>query len=232
MKSESEIVRVNDDVVIEIDERGTLNVPPYLEERVEAIWRLEKSARGDKLFNGIIFNAVDISSERIVGHWMPYRYALAGYCEPSLGRELGTFPLAVNGITRCQGKLLVALRSPDVVSYPNTWELAPSGGLDPGAVIDGRLDGRRGLLNELAEEVGIKSSEVLCTTAVAAVKDWSGHALELCYIIDVREVVMQHFEPPLDEYQDFLWIRPDEWEDFVAQQPVVPMSRLLRTLVD
>lgn len=227
----AEVIKLEPTVLVEVDERGLLQVSHHLEMQVEEIWLEQKALRGDKLFNGVIFNAVQVTPQRIIGHWMPYRYAFAGYRNPVLGRDLGILPLAVNGITRCNGRLLAGLRSPDVVSYPNTWELAPSGGVDPGSAQGCRLDIKQGVLKELYEETGITVSDVLRAQPIAAVKDWGGHALEVVFLIDVREVVFEHFEPPIDEYRDFVWLLPDEWELFAETHRVVPMSHLLKSIV-
>ncbi len=222
-----EIVSVQRNLRVVIDRDRRFEPPEYLDEQVLAIWREEKAQRGDALFDGTIFSADVVAPNIILGHWIPYRYALAGYRDPSLMKAVGVLPLAVNGLTRCRGRVLMGLRSPNVAASPDTWELAPSGGVDPEAVDGDHLDVRRSLLQELEEETGFDATDVVSIEPFAAVKDWEGNALELCFRLDLSDDALNSFDPPIDEYRDFEWVGIDEWDAFAEGKQVLPMSRII-----
>lgn len=222
-----EVIPIQQTVRVIIDPSRRFEPPADLEAQVLEIWRAEKAVRGEALFDGTIFSADVVTSTVIRGHWIPYRYALAGYRHPDLVKAVGVLPVAINGLTRCQGKVLMGLRSPDVVASPNTWELAPSGGVDPEAVDGDHIDVRRSLLQELREETGFYPTDVVDMAPFAAIKDWEGNALELCFWLDLRDDAIDRFNPPIDEYRDFEWVAVSEWDEFAKGKQVLPMSEII-----
>ena len=76
--------------------------------------------------------------------------------QPGLLAELGVRSLAVCGMLRCPGGVVLGLRHRAANYQPGMWQLAPAGSVDSGAVgADGTIDLRRQLLRELREELGV-----------------------------------------------------------------------------
>ncbi len=225
MLKPAEIFRVQSNLRVEIDRQRVFDPPAALEELVMDIWRTEKAQRGDALFDGTIFSADTITPTLIRGHWIPYRYALTGYRHPETVRAAGVLPMAVNGLTRCRGRILLARRSPYVAASPNMWELAPSGGVDPEAIHGDHIDIRRSLLQELHEEVGFFEEDIMRLSPFAVVRDES--SLELCFWVDLKDDAMDRFDPPIDEYRDFEWVSPEEWPAFCEGKSILEITKLI-----
>lgn len=215
-------IPLEDNVRIVVDSEYKLILSPEIENRVSDIWRKEKDARGNALFEGQIFNTIHLSPQVIRGHWISYRYALAAYIDPLLGNAMSILPTAVNGITRCSHKILLALRSQSVVAYSGYWELAPSGGVDPNALTGNTVDVRKSILDELVEETGIEENDVLSVSLFAAIHEEA--TLELCYLIDVHDNVIQRFDPPKIEYSIFEWVDEPLLKDFISSHRMLPLS--------
>ncbi len=222
---QAEILRVQPNLRVEIDPDRVFDPNSALEELVMNVWRVEKAERGDSLFDGTIFSADVVTPTLIRGHWIPYRYALTAYRHPEAVKAAGVLPLAVNGLTRCRGKVLLARRSPYVAASPNMWELAPSGGVDPEAIQGNHIDVKRSLLQELHEEVGFSEEEIAHLSPFAVVRDES--SLELCFWVDLKDDAMERFDPPIDEYRDFEWVSPEEWAAFSEGKSILEITRVI-----
>ncbi len=129
------------------------------------------NGKNPHLFDGLIFSAIEVTSERIIGRWINYRYALMVYRRPHLAEELGINPVAVSGITLAEGYVLVAKRAAYVAQYAGHLEFVPSGGIDPKAVLGHSIDYREALLLELEEETGIDRQKVRSIEPTALIFD-------------------------------------------------------------
>ncbi|MDP1835689.1 MAG: hypothetical protein Q8K75_07145 [Chlamydiales bacterium] len=226
-----DIVALTSDVRVLVDPELKLALPAGLEQRVSEIWQEEKAKRGAMLYEGQIFNSVSVSPSLITGYWMSYRYAMAAYVDPTLGKDMKILPTAVNGITRCGGKILIALRSDNVVAYPHHWELAPSGGVDPAALVGNTIDVRKSILDELIEETGILEEDVLSVSLFAAMHNREETTLELCSFIDVSEDIISRFNPPVVEYVDFQWLSAEEVHSFGDSHLLLPLTASILKLL-
>lgn len=225
--SENCVMQLSNALVVKVDQEKTLEVSAALEQAVDDLWAEEKQLRGDALFDGRIFHAEEITPDCVSGHWIPYRYALAGYRNPLLARQLGVLPVAVNGVAYCQDRFLLGLRSDAVTCFAGVWELAPSGGVDPMAVRGEVVDCRACLLTELEEETGIQQESVMSVQPWIAVIDRGLSALELCFRIELSLQAEHQLVAASSEYSRFLWLTREQLPAFCSESSVLPLSELL-----
>lgn len=206
-----------------------------LERQVGVIWDEESRRLGQVLFDGIIFSAAEYSSEHILGSWIRYRYALAGYKNPELGRELGVLPVAVNGISLLNDQILLGRRSNKVAAFPGKWELAPSGGIDErDCQAKVNVSYVKALYRELQEETGLEANTVEQALPWRLVEDRQVNTLELCMKLYLSPTATDYFHPTSSEYSEFCWLHQAQIGDFLLQHQaaVVPLAEyLLKSLV-
>ncbi len=208
-----------------------LLISPCLQEKVDKLWE-EERRKNSHLFDGVIFSAVDISSTRLLGHWVSYRYALAVYRQPLLAEELRVNPVAVNGFSVASGHVLLARREANVSQYPGCWELAPSGGIDPKAASGTSIDYRCALLTELEEETGIDRAQVTSIDPFVLVFDSLTGSWEMV----LKMPMTLDIEKPMrsSEYSEFIWVELVKLETFLNAQPpdgVVPFTRVMAEIM-
>ena len=105
-----------------------------------------------RLFNGRVFSADTITAKHITGHLTEFRRIVAQMEQPGLFADLEVRPLAVCGVLRCAGGVVVGRRHRTAIYQAGMWRLAPTGSVDASAVNDdGVVDLRRQRLNRLRE---------------------------------------------------------------------------------
>ncbi|MEX2451987.1 MAG: hypothetical protein WD407_14110 [Rhodospirillales bacterium] len=167
------------------DTGGALAVSPSAQERIEAIWRQEKAARGDALYNGRVFNLTSITPGEITGFYVDYAAVLAQHRDPDLFNDLNLRPLAVCGIVSLKQGLIFGLRNDNLTADPGMWELAASGGVDDSVRGEnGAVDFQEQFLGELCEELNLPSDAVSAISAVALLEDLKTHVCDL--VLDAR----------------------------------------------
>jgi hypothetical protein len=143
-------------------------LPASVEIEVDRIWA---EARCDRpsLFNGRVFTADRIASDRIEGHWTEYRRVLAQMRRPSLFAAQHTLSLSVNGLIACADGLVLGRRQASALYMPGRWQAAPAGAVESR---DGEetVDPRRQVLAELAEELGLGGAAVSGIVPVVAIE--------------------------------------------------------------
>jgi 8-oxo-dGTP pyrophosphatase MutT (NUDIX family) len=126
--------------------------------RVDDLWARAVRER-EGLVDGGLFSLAGVanaSSAGIAGRFVEYRYHVAQRMDPSLEAILKVRPLAVTAIVRCAEGLLIGQRPGRAIQDGGSWELIPAGGVEPDSLLpDGRIDPRRQVVKELAEETGV-----------------------------------------------------------------------------
>jgi hypothetical protein len=101
-----------------------------LEAEIDRIWdaaQLQMAAGGaGRLFNGRVFSADIIAEEHIGGHMTEFRRIVAQMHRPALFDVLGVRPLAVCGVLRCAGGVVVGRRHVDAIYQAGMWQLPPA----------------------------------------------------------------------------------------------------------
>ena len=142
----------------------------------------------------------------------------------ALGIDTGVRPLGAKGVCRFSEKMLVGLRGPEVGSYPNCWEYAPGGSVEPPPPGEG-IDAAATVLKELEEESGWKA--VSQPIAVAMFLDEDAGTWEIVHTLDVAPGTPEVQEsPPGWEYSELRLVQPGE-----LPVPTSPAARIMDSMV-
>lgn len=190
---------------------------------VDDLWLIERKLKGHHLFDGTVFSALHYDEKGLQGHFVPYKYYLAQQRAPQLRQSLKITPVAVTGITRLNGNLLVAKRALWVTQYPDFYELAPSGGITPRCV-EGRLVHlNEQIFEELFDEVGITRSCVETLDFFSLIHEKESGNIELCAELMAKPLMLQSVS---GEYSQLLSVPIEELASFVETTHTswVPLS--------
>jgi hypothetical protein len=198
----------------------------YDKTRIEMVWSEENSARPSKLFNGQLLNFVSLENEILRGEFVDYKFYIAQLRDPGLEPLLNIAPVSISALTFAGDKLLVGRRSGDVTQYKNLFECVPSGGIDPAAVRDQKVDLQEQFSRELWEETHISVTEIKRILPFQLVQDFSTHHYEICATIEVNYMVVHEERKPTEEYSEFIWVPRSEIKNFLKQHAseFVPFS--------
>jgi hypothetical protein len=196
---------------------------------IENIWNHEVDRRPSHLYNGQILNVVSFGSDKMVAEFVDYKYFLAQLRDPNFEPVLGLRTMAVSGITTVIDKVLMGKRSDTVTNFPKCYELVPSGGIDPGSVVDNKIDLIKQFELELWEETGISVTEIKQIRPRALVYDDNLKMYDLCAEIVVNYSVLKEPLDPSEEYEDMEWIAKSDIARQVRRhkEQFVPLSLLL-----
>jgi 8-oxo-dGTP pyrophosphatase MutT (NUDIX family) len=197
-----------------------------LEAEIDRIWdaaQLQMAAGGaGRLFNGRVFSADIIAEEHIGGHMTEFRRIVAQMHRPALFDVLGVRPLAVCGVLRCAGGVVVGRRHVGAIYQAGMWQLPPAGSVDAGALrADGSLDIAGQILKELREEVGIDATQVDTPRPLCLVEHPGSHISDLGMAIstalDAAEILAAHRAAGNDEYDPLLVVGDADIDEFIAR---------------
>jgi hypothetical protein len=168
----------------------------------------------------------------VTGHLTEYRRIVAQMDRPELFEELGVRPLAVCGVLRCAGGVVVGRRHRGAVYQAGMWQLPPAGSVDAGAVApDGVVDLRRQLLGELREELGLAAEAVEGPQPLCIVEHPGSHVsdfgLGLVTRLSAEAVLTAYQTLGNGEYEQVLVIPSAELPAFLAASgtSLVPPAR-------
>ncbi len=146
----------------------------------------------------------------MIAEFVDYKYFLAQLRDPNFEPVLELRTVAVSGITTVIDKVLMGKRTETVLNYPSCYELVPSGGIDPGSMVDNKIDLSKQFEVELFEETGISATEVKEIRPLALIYDESKKMYDICAEIIVNYSVLKEFLDPSDEYEDLAWVAKQE----------------------
>ena len=214
--------------------------PPEANDATHAHWDREAS-KNPRLFNGPILSLdrFDEPSSTLFAKRDTYRRLIAQHASPPA--DNGVVHLSVTGIMLAtdadnRPHVLLAKRSPDTGVYPNLWEIAPSGGLDPRP--EDRMDGAdawRQLILELEEEVSLPVAPDPAPI-VALLYDDDIKSCDIVFKVELvrplEDIMLTSGETGW-EYERALWLALDEIDAFLrTHDDVTPPTRtLLRSLI-
>lgn len=195
---------------------------------IDAIWAAEKRARGTKLYNGKVYSLVDQTSRLLTLVETDYRHFLAQRRALEIAGELKLRPVGVTGILTCRDGVVLGRRAGHLASDAGLWEPAPAGSLD-------RLDPAAQLLEELAEELGLKSSQVTPPNVLGLVEDAESRVVDILYrletALDAPAIEAARRASGSDEYQEIAVVAPDGLAGFLAvrrAQTLPALAAMLR----
>lgn len=194
-----------------------------LEAEVERLWQREQQRRGKKFFNGKIMSATTLSTTRIEGRMVEYRYLIAQRASPALFSELSIRPVAVSGLFACQEGIVLGRRATSLLQDAGSWELVPSGGLDVSNLTASNIiDYRAQILTELEEEIGIPPTAVTSLNPFCVVEDLATHVIDigirLTSALTFAEVVALAHTIATPEYEELQVIPLTEVKEFMQRK--------------
>jgi beta-phosphoglucomutase len=129
--------------------------------------------------------------------------------------------LAVTGIVvNPKGMVLAGRRGPTMHSYPNHWELVPSGSMEPG---NGKPEDQ--LIREFTEETGLTKEHITSIKSLAIIFDRKISVLDIAYIIQLKEC-----SPALKsskEYSEFSFMEISQTQKVFRNEDSVATSKVL-----
>lgn len=160
---------------------------PEILARVDELWQEARAGARGTLGNGKIFSVRRRSGQVFSGWFAEYRMWVAQRRDPGLLKPLHIRPLAVTGILRSSGGIVLGKRAGTTMQDAGLWELAPSGSITPQARSTGRrIDPRVQLLIELQEEIAVPARSVGSPSAAVVVEDRHSGVCDLVYELPCR----------------------------------------------
>ena len=207
---------------------------PGIVAEVEKLWAEAQAEESGKLFDGTVFSVTDVAGPLIRGHFVDYKFFVAVRRRPELFSDMQIQPLALTGVSRCAGGVIIGCRSDRVTQDQGLWEFVPSGGLDPSSRrSDGSIDFVRQLLQELREETGLSSESAPEVFPRCVIEDSSTHVFDIVadLVLDkpFREIENTLRQTLHAEHEEFKILDADEVAAFVEDHwdRVAPLSRYL-----
>jgi hypothetical protein len=153
--------------------------------RIDGIWAAARKM-SPSLFDGSVLSVVrwtmSGSAVNVVGQFVPYRQFIARQRAPNLDLEVR--PLGVSAFTMLGGDIVLGTRGEAVTEYPGGLELVPSGSIDTRAALpSGAVDWRRSILDELAEETGVRGPSSV--RALGLIHDEDHDVYDLACLIEL-----------------------------------------------
>jgi hypothetical protein len=149
--------------------------------RVDALFEREGVRRPGTLHDGKLFSVSEAAPDALRGWYADYRWWVAQRADASLADELRVRPLAVTGLVRAGGAVLLGQRSARVFEGAGRWELAPSGGVGAEARdASGEPSLVQQVLLELREEIALGREQVTRARPLALVVDEASGVLDVC----------------------------------------------------
>lgn len=207
-----------------IPPRGFL-LSDYQKTEIDTIWRQEQGVRSTKLFNGRMFNLIELKDEEIVGEFIEYKYYLAQLRNPSYVEVLRILPVCISGITMAGDKVLIGQRSDKVMQYPEYYETVPSGGIDDSTQTHESINLTRQFEKELWEETKISVTEIKKIELFSLIFDPDNNLYELCAQIQVNYSCLKEPIESNEEYTKFQWLNKHELKSLIQiSNNFVPLS--------
>lgn len=205
-----------------------------LERTVEDEWAREQTERGVRLVNNPILSYLGFDGRAIHGRFVEYRHYIASRRRPDLFPPSVVCAMGISGFTTFELGVVIARRSARVTSYPNMWELVPSGSIDRvGLREDGTLDFRAALAAELAQEVNLEVPDLAALRPYALIYDPNIRTCDIALAWDTgmtADALMRRArERRVDEYQVVECVPFEALGEFVRRvgDEIIPVTHTM-----
>lgn len=202
------------------------NLSEDIQEDIENIWQRESKIPGRYLFNGKILSLVNLEKDKLICEFVEYKYYLAQLRDPSLERFLNIKTVCVSAITLAGNRVLVGHRARSLTVHPGLYELAPSGGIDPTALENGKIDLIKQYMVELEEETGILKDHVKKVNPFALLYEPTMRCYEICAEIHIDPNHTDVSKGTHEEYDELFWLPMQDVPKFIInyRDRIVPLS--------
>lgn len=213
-----------------------------LQTRVDTYWdEAMASGKHAHLFDGKVLSVDEfVETEEghmtLTGHWVGYRQFFAQQQHPDLFDNLQVRPLGVTALLTCQDGIVIGRRGWNVTQDKHTWELAPSGSVDPVAVKVGNgkdshtIDLEQAVLTELREELGLAVGELIYPPhPFAVVEDHTSHVIDigLALMGNHPTKTIQQAWKKAPKKQEYTHLKVLTLEELSKQSNLAPVSQAL-----
>lgn len=224
MNKNYQTIKITENFSLLVDNsEADLKLSDNLLSRIDEIWSKEVS-QNPSLFNGKFLNLKTIGFNSVIGQFYPYKLFLAHQKDQRVKNALQLCPICVSGITLFNDQILIGKRSSSVTQYPNFYELAPSGGIDPFSEMNGEILISNQILMELEEETGFKRDQVDQIENLFLIYDKVDPFLEVCVKLELHNA--QNIPSKSHEYSELFWIQFNLLPSFIEKNEfqIVPLS--------
>ncbi len=195
-----------------------------LEEEVETIWQQERTKFG--LFDTLLFSVSSFTEQKIVGHFVHYRYYIASQKSKALQEALQIYPLKTSALCICRNHLLVGLRDTTLMDYPGFMECVPTGYIEARSFMHQEVDFVGNIMWKLQQEARLteKSLREVHTLGLYYQPEIATYDIGLTLKVDLLEQEMEI--EGTKEYPLLSWYSFKEFEEILRQpsSKIVPLS--------
>lgn len=198
-----------------VDCSGKIELSDVENSYVDELWDAAQKHHMGKLFNGKLLNYLNFEKGKLYGKFVEYKYYIAQCADPKLKDRLKIRPIAISCLCTFKGHALVGKRSTFVTDFPDCFELVPSGGIDPTAVENGKVNLVKQALTELKEEAEIKPEDVNTCHPLALFQDLISGGFEICMHIELntKSSFLQN-----GEYSQLKWMPFSQLQEFALNE--------------
>ncbi|MBO1359695.1 phosphohydrolase [Acetobacter sacchari] len=208
-------------------------LPSETEACVTGIWDDARRIR-PTLFNGRIFCADAISTDRIDGHWTEYRRAFAQIRRPGLFGPRPLRQLAVCGVLFCPEGLVLARRQRDAAYLGGFWQSPPAGTVEARASAAGDsstdINLAAQILAEAEEELGLGAENLTVGPPVIAVTHAHTEIVDICVSLTTAlpfaEIESLWRRSGDREYEQITVVAEAERSDWLSRPDLIATTRL------
>lgn len=221
------VIPLTDDFKIIINHSPSLPLIPHtIQEHIEDIWKKEIVRTRGRVFNGQLLSAETLHHHELHGHFVEYKHLIAQLRDPSLKEILNVQPICVCGYTLAGDSILIGKRAAHVTDYPNLYELVPSGGVDPSAIVRDQVNIIHQLKIELKEEAGIEENMIDSILPSFLIICSESCTYEICAKIELNTEVKNREAERDEEYTELKWIPKTMIKKFIQEQQekIIPLS--------
>lgn len=185
--------------------------------RVEELWEAAQKQYEGKLFNGKLLNYLDFVDGKLYGKFVEYKYYIAQRADLTLRKRLSIRPIAISCLCTFEEQALLGKRSALVTDFPGFFELVPSGGIDPSAAENGKVNLIKQALTELSEEAKIEPKDVRSCYPLVLFQDLITGGFEICMRIELKKI-QAHSLLQNNEYSQLEWMAFSKLQKFAFEK--------------
>ncbi len=187
-----------------------------------------KASESKPLFNGTLICLKNFSPKLITTYTLSFKEYLAANHLPGYPHKHK--PLAVSGWILHRDRVLLGVRSRNVLFFPGFLELVPSGGIDGRAISEnGDVHYEKALIAEFEEETGMSPDAIERITPETLIFCKSKSLFDICQSIHLDSSKEIDCDVSNEEYSKLFWVPLKELEEFISEpdQKIVPTSLAL-----
>lgn len=200
-----------------------LHYTPVPEELSNPIF--EKLQKEKPIFNGTMMCVKEFGPQGLKTYSISFKEFLASRTLKEPYHYIHK-PLGVSGWILHRDKVLIGIRSENVLTYTNYYELVPSGGVDERAIEGNSLNFKKSLFCEFIEETGMDRNYIESITPKLLIYCMEELLFDICQEIKLFDHVDVDCETGNEEYKQLFWVPKADLKEFLEdhRENLVPTS--------